>query len=68
MTYATAGLISDLSISYMLAKLYELLIHKLASPKCVAAGISGCSDIFVIEIIAKRKMRVETIELDMCDE
>ena len=46
MTYVTAGLISYLSISYLLAKLSELLIHRLGSPKwCVVAGISVCPDI-----------------------
>ena len=35
MTYATAGLISYLSISYLLANLSELLSHSLGSPKCV---------------------------------
>ena len=42
MTYATAGLISTLSISYLLAKLSELLIHMIGSPKGVVAGISVC--------------------------
>ena len=45
MTYATSCLISYLLISYLLAKLSELLIHRLGSPKCVVAGISVCSDI-----------------------
>ena len=45
MTCATAGLISYLSISYLLAKLSELLIHRFCSPKCVVAEISVCSDI-----------------------
>ena len=45
MTCATAGLISYLSISYLLAKLSELLIHMFCSPKCVVAEISVCSDI-----------------------
>ena len=30
----------------------------------MAAGISGCSDIVVIKINAKRKIRVEKIELE----
>ena len=41
----TAGLISYLSISYLLAKLSELLIHRFYSPKCVVADRSVCSDI-----------------------
>ena len=45
MTCDTAGLISYLSISYMLAKLSELLIHRFCSPKCVVAEISVCFDI-----------------------
>ena len=64
-TYATAGLISYLSISYLLAKLFELLIHRLGSPKYVAAEISGCSDFFFIKRIAERKIRVEKIELEL---
>ena len=43
MKYATSCLISYLLISYLLAKLSELLIHRLGSP--VVAGISVCSDI-----------------------
>ena len=65
MTYTTAGLISYSSISYVLAQLPELLIHRLGSPKCVVAGISGCSDIIVIKRIAKRKIRVEKVELEL---
>ena len=45
MTCATAGLIFYLSISYMLAKLSELLIHRFCGAKCVVAEISVCSDI-----------------------
>ena len=41
----SAGLTSHLSISYLLAELSELLIHRLGSPKCVVAEISVCSDI-----------------------
>ena len=44
MTCATAGLISYLSISYLLAELFELLIHRFCSPKCVVAELSVCSD------------------------
>ena len=42
MTCATARLISNLSISYLLIKLSELLIHRLGSPKGVVADISVC--------------------------
>ena len=45
MTCASAGLTSYLSISYLLAKLSELLIDRLGSPKCVVAEIPVCSDI-----------------------
>ena len=45
MTCDTAGLISYLSISYLLAKFSELLIHLYCSPKCVVAEIYVCSDI-----------------------
>ena len=45
MTCATAGLMSYLSISYLLAKLSKLLIHRFRSPKCVVAEIYVCSDI-----------------------
>ena len=65
MTCATAGLISYLSISYLLAKLSELLIHRFCSPTCVVVKISVCSDIFPIKRIAKRKIRVEKIELEL---
>ena len=34
-------------LAYRLAKLSELLIHRLGCPKCVVSGTSGCSDIFV---------------------
>ena len=46
MAYATVSSMSYLSISYLLAKLSELLIHRLGSPKCVVADMSVCSDIF----------------------
>ena len=59
-----SGLISYLSSSYLLTKLSELLIHRLGSPKCVVAKISVCSDFF-IKRIAKRKIRVENIELEL---
>ena len=55
MTCASAGLTSHVSISYLLADLSELLIHRLGSPKCVVATISECSNIFFIKRIAKRK-------------
>ena len=48
------SLMAYLSVAYLLAELSELLTHSLGNPKCVAAGISGCSDIFVIKRIAKR--------------
>ena len=62
MTCPSAGLISYLSISYMLAEVSELLIHRFGSPKCVVAGIYGIY-FFSIKRIAKRKIRVEKIEL-----
>ena len=65
MICATAGLISYLSISYLLAKLSELLIHGLGSTECVVEEMSVCSDIFSIKRIAKRKIRVEKIELEL---
>ena len=65
MTYPAACLISYLSMAYLLAKLSQLLTHKLGSPKCLVAGISGCSDIFVINRIAKRKIRFEKIGLEL---
>ena len=49
----------------MLAKLSELLKHRLSSPKCVVAGKSVCSDMFVIKQIVKRKLMVEKIELEL---
>ena len=52
-------------MAYLLAKLSILLIHRLGSPKCVVAGISEFSDIFVIKRIAKRKLSVEKIELEV---
>ena len=45
MTCDTAGLISYSSISYLLAKLSELLIHRFCRSECVVAEISVCSDI-----------------------
>ena len=66
MTCATAGLISYLSISYQLAKLSELLIHRYCSPKCVVAVISVCSDIsFPLKELPNEKMRVEKIEREL---
>ena len=66
MTCATAGLMSYLSISYLLANLSELLIHRLCSPKCVVTEIYVCSDKKIsIKRIAKRKIRVEKIELEL---
>ena len=65
MTFATAGLIAYLSISYLLAKLSELLIHRLGRSKCVVVGISVCSDIFFIKIFAKRKIRLKKIEPEL---
>ena len=61
MTCASAGLTSHLSISYLLAELSELLIHRLGSPKCVVAGISVCSNVFFIKRIAKQKIRISLI-------
>ena len=61
MTWASAGLTSHLSISYLLTKLFERLVHKLGSPKCVVAGISVCSNIYFIKRIAKRKKRISLI-------
>ena len=53
MTLASAGLTSHLSISYLLTKLFELLVDKLGSPKCVVAGISVCSNIYFIKRITE---------------
>ena len=51
MTYATAGLKYYLLISYMLANMSDLLIHRLGSPKCAVAGIYGYSNSFLIKRI-----------------
>ena len=45
MTCATAGLISYVSISYLLVELSELLIHRFCSSKFVVTEISVCSNI-----------------------
>ena len=63
MTWASAGLASHLSISYLIAELFELLVHKLGSPTCVVAGISVCSNIYFIKRIAERKKRISLIPL-----
>ena len=55
MTCASAGLTSHLSISYLLAELSELLVHRLGSPKCVVAGISMCSNIFSLKELPNEK-------------
>ena len=52
-------------MAYLLAKFPELLMHRLGSRKSVVAGISGCSDIFVIKRIAKLKIRFEKIGLEL---
>ena len=36
-------------MAYMFTKPLELLIHRLGSPKCVVARISGCPDIFDVK-------------------
>ena len=61
MACATAGLISCLSISYMLAKLSELLIHRLCSPKYVVAGLSVCSIYFSLKELPNEKIRISTV-------
>ena len=58
MTCAIADLIHYLPILHLLAKLSELLIHRLFIPKCVVAEISVCSNIVFIKRIAKRKVRI----------
>ena len=58
MTCTTAGLISNLSISYLLAKLSELLIHRLGSPKGVVTWVSVCLVIFSLEELPNKKIRV----------
>ena len=55
MTCASAGLTSHLSISYLLAKLSELLVHRLGSPKCVVAGISVCSNMLSLKELPNEK-------------
>ena len=37
MTWTSAGLTSYLSITYLLTELFELLVHKVGSPKCVVS-------------------------------
>ena len=55
-------LISGEGVSvYLLTELFELLVHKLGSPKCVFAGISVCSNIYFIKRIAERKKRISLI-------
>ena len=51
----------SLSISYLLAELFELLVHKLGSPKSVVVGISVCSNIYFIKRIAKWKKVISLI-------
>ena len=34
---------------YLFSKPLELLIHRLGTPKCVVAGIFGCSEMFAIK-------------------
>ena len=55
MTYATAGLISYPSISYMLAKLSEILIHRLGSPKF------GGRDIYALVFFGNMKYFMLTV-------
>ena len=47
---SNTGLTTYLSMAYMFTKPLELLIHRLGSPKCVVARISGCPDIFDVKI------------------
>ena len=61
MTWASADLTSHLSISYLLAELFELLVHKLGIPKCVVVRISVCSNIYFIKRIAKWKKGISLI-------
>ena len=44
--FTTAGLLSYISMLYQFAKLFELFIRRLVSPKCVVAGIYVRYDIF----------------------
>ena len=46
---SNTGLTTYLSMAYMFTKPLELLIHRLGSPKCVVARISGCPDIFDVK-------------------
>ena len=46
---SNTGLTTHLSMAYMFTKPLELLIHRLGSPKCVVARISGCPDIFDVK-------------------
>ena len=65
MTCATAGLISYSSISYLLAKLSELSIHRFCSHVCGQRDICVLRYFFVIKRITKRKIMVEMIELEL---
>ena len=53
--------INFISVKYLLTKLFELLVHKLGSSKCVVAGISVCSNIYFIKRIARQKKRISLI-------
>ena len=46
-------------MAYMFTKPLELLIHRLGSPKCAVARISGCPDIFDVRrnfVVTVRRM------------
>ena len=58
MTWASASLTSHLSISNQLAELFELLVHKLGSPKCVVVGISVCCNIYFIKELPNEEKRI----------
>ena len=57
MSFSRFSISLYLSISYLIAELFELLVHKLGSPTCVVAGISVCSNIYFIKRIAERKKK-----------
>ena len=46
---SNSGLTTYLSMAYMFTKPLESLIHRLGSPKCVVARISGYPDIFDVK-------------------
>ena len=68
---SNTGLTTYLSMAYMFTKPLELLIHRLGSPKCVVARISGCPDIFDVKrnfVVTVRRTGTFLVYIYICNQ